>query len=711
MDFKQINEELLSKSESVLNEWFPNGNVRGSEFVIGNIQGDQGDSLSVNIDTGIWADFAANDKGTDLISLYAAINNISQGDAAKKLNPGWQPVAKKTSVVRKSKLKFVKPPKNSKPEIKGRPDEVYTYRDIDGDPVFYIAKYIIKNKKVFSTYSYDGQEWQKKAWPNKRPIYGLELLNSKPILIVEGEKCANTLRVICTQYTVVSWPGGGNAVDKTDWSVLENRNILIWPDADEPGFNSAQKIAFKLHGKTKSLKVLKIDNRPKGWDCVDAIASGWSWGHIIEWAKPIAESYQPPAKVEIVEEPDDEEGVCSLYDGHSCDSLWEALGLSRMKNGSVHCNTDNIVRILSGVKEFKNMFWFDEFHNKYFTKYHGKVTEWTDNDELNFMVLIQGKIGLTKINSKHINEAVRYVANQDVRNEPKEWMDSLEWDNVNRLDNFFIDCFGSEDNEYTRAASANWLVSMVARIYSPGCKVDNMVIFESKQGKMKSTALDVIGSPWYAEVNESVNSKDFYLSIQGRMVIEISELDSFSKAESNTIKKVITCREDRFRPPYGRATESFPRKCIFAGSTNEDHYMRDDTGGRRFWPVKITNINIDKIRAQKEQLFAEAVSRYKKGQTWWVMPESAKDEQELRRQQDIWEDIVSDWLIKNQKTDITTHNVAIDCLKLDMAKIDRRTQSRICNILKILEWESKTVRSIGIKPQRKWIKPLTLNLY
>ena len=114
--------------------------------------------------------------------------------------------------------------------------------------------------------------------------------------------------------------------------------------------------------------------------------------------------------------------------------------------------------------------------------------------------------------------------------------------------------------------------------------MDNMIVLEGEQGSLKSTALGALGGPWYAEVNESVQSKDFHLSLQGKMIIEIAELDSFSKAETTRIKQVITCQTDRYRKPYGHYTEDHPRTCVFAGSTNEDQYLRDHTGGWRFVP-------------------------------------------------------------------------------------------------------------------------------
>jgi len=291
---------------------------------------------------------------------------------------------------------------------------------MQGDPIFYIVKYIIDGKKVFSPWTWDGTTWNKKALKNDRPIYGLELLNSRPILIVEGEKTANDLRKLSKHYTVVSWPGGSKAVDKTDWKPLENRDVLIWPDCDKAGMDAAEKIAFKLYGKTKSLKILRVTDRPSGWDASDAIEMGWNWEYIIDWAKPLAEIYEPPVKRVSDISDDDPAGTVSLLDNHECESLWEYIGLARMKNGNVHCNSQNIVRIFERVIDFKNFVWYDEFHAKIFTKDNNKVREWNDDDDIRMMMLFQDKLGMVKISEKQISQAVRFMAKKDVRNEPKE---------------------------------------------------------------------------------------------------------------------------------------------------------------------------------------------------------------------------------------------------------------------------------------------------
>jgi predicted P-loop ATPase len=280
-------------------------------------------------------------------------------------------------------------------------------------------------------------------------------------------------------------------------------------------------------------------------------------------------------------------------------------------------------------------------------------------------------------------------------------MDSLVWDGNERLDVMFHHYFGAKLSEYMTAASKNWWISMVARAYQPGAKVDSMVILEGEQGQFKSMALGVIGGKWYSEAHESVTNKDFFLLLQGKLIIEISELDAFSKAEVNTIKKVITCQTDRFRPPYGRVSIDYPRRCVFVGTTNEQHYLRDTTGARRFWPVKIGRINIPKLKEDRDQLFAEAVHRFKKDEIWYDMPAETADIQESRRQHDEWETPIGAFIAHRDETTVT--EVATECLSILLSKMDIMVQRRISKVLSQLNWESTVIRE-GERIVRLWKK-------
>lgn len=236
-----------------------------------------------------------------------------------------------------------------------------------------------------------------------------------------------------------------------------------------------------------------------------------------------------------------------------------------------------------------------------------------------------------------------------------------------------------------------------------------MVILEGRQGIFKSKALAAIGGKWYMEASEEITSKDFFVSLQGKLLVEIADLDSFSRADTNRIKKVITCRTDRLRMPYARISQDFPRRSIFVGSTNESNYLRDNTGARRFWPLSVGRIELERILEDRQQLFGEAVTRYLAAEDWWMMPaEITLAAQENRRQFDEWENIVSEHLKQFSPQSITLTELAPK-VGVDPGHLDLATQRRLGSILRRLGWTGKVVRE-GDFTRRVWIlaQPLSV---
>jgi hypothetical protein len=544
--------------------------------------------------------------------------------------------------------------------------------------------------------------------PVPRPLYGLEVLEqrpSAPVLIVEGEKAAEAARTLCGHiYAVVTWPNGSKAVSKVDWTPVFGRSILIWPDADAPGRECAIEIAETLRAHCPEVKVLGPDDKPDGWDAADAVAEGWDWPKMREWAKAHVSVYnvlvvqQNTTNNYTSEDEDAGEVPASLH------AIWDKLGVPVAGNGQPICNLDAATRVLQNHPSFNTSIWFDEFHGRYFTTWltEGRPVEWSDVYDIWLAQYMQRDLGMRKITDEMVRKAIVGHANRSRRNEPLEWMEHLSWDGQARIERFFSDCLGAADSQYAQAASKNWWVSMVARVYRPGCKVDNMVILEGAQGRYKSTALGIIGGRWYTEAHESVTSKDFYMLLQGKLIVEISELDSFNKAEVTKIKQVISCQTDRFRPPYGRVSADFPRRCVFVGSTNEDAYLRDPTGARRFWPIKTGRIDIERIRTDREQLFAEAVVAFKAGATWYEMPDTAIEVQESRRQVDEWEAPISAFVSGRFQT--TSVEIATDALNLDVSRLDMLAQKRIAGIMAGLSWTRDIVRD-GERTLRVWNRP------
>lgn len=738
IDFEGLARELIGRARDLVPLWLPGGKLIGHEYTCGSLRGEPGSSLSVNVDTGRWADFAGTEKGGDLISLYAAIEGLSQGEAARRLSdetgyalretepykPGTKPPEEETIP---EEPETIKPPEGTDVPAMDHPTfgaavMAWMYPDFDGLPLFYVARYDTPGGKQIVPWSWhkDGR-WVMKGWPAPRPLYGLRDLQQSPgapVLVVEGEKAADAAKsIVGDKYVVMTWPNGSKAVKKADWSPVFGRKVLIWPDADEPGHAAAKEVANILKGHSPQVKVIDSD-KSDGWDAHDALEAGWDWDRLVEWAKPRARVVTVSAKAEAsaggakatavaavqvnIEQQEQADIPPSLY------AFYAEHGIATSKSGHPLCNMDNILRVFENMQEMKGVVWYDEFHAKYFTLQGSpdKPREWADIDDLRLTAHLQRNLGFQKLSDDIVHKAIRVYAERSPRNEPRDWMDSLVWDGTPRIESFFIDSLGVEPSEYTKSASKNWWLCMAARIFKPGCKVDNMVILEGGQGKFKSTALNVVGGKWYAEALESPLSKDFYMALHGKLIVEVAELDSFRRAEDTLIKRLLTCHTDRYRPPYGRIAQDFQRHCIFVGTTNEHAYLRDHTGARRFWPVKIGEIDLKKIREERDQLFAEAVHRFKAGDSWWEMPEEeTREAQESRRQEDEWETVVTEYL--ERKTEVTIKDVAVDAIKIDVSRLDLLIQRRIAKIMQSIGWTKHNLRAKApdLQQRRIWRCP------
>lgn len=572
----------------------------------------------------------------------------------------------------------------------GEPTAIYRYTD-----VHVICRYLHEGKKQILPWTMNGDgKWHSKSAEKPRPLYNAQALTTdSKVVLVEGEKCVEHLKALGISRVPICWPGGAQAAKHADWSALYGRDVLLFPDHDEPGHKCMLWIANELlgHGCTVSIVAHIADELPEGWDVADTT---WSKPELNEWLKGRIRPVQPAPSEDVPREtsargkprsrPDGGAPNGHVVDGNTGSVFvsWERLGLETNSNGMPHPHLANAQRILANHPALVGKIWYDEFHEKVFqTVFQEEPAEWADTHDTRMTIWIQSNLRLAKIGHQIVQRAVDDYARLNVRNEVHEWMEALQWDDCERLPQAFHRIFGAEDTPYHSQVGRCWFVSMVARTYQPGCKVDTMPVFEGAQGLMKSSALRAIGGKWYTEMHEDITSKDFLQGLSGNLLIEIPELHAFGKADIRRIKGIISCPTDRYRASYGRHAANHPRRGVWAGTTNENDYLRDDTGARRFWPVKCGRINLDFLLRNREQLFAEAVVRFKRDEPWWdIDPTLAREEQEERLDYDEWTDPVLSYCRNLLRFSIG--EILRDVFSMPLKEQERSAQMRIASILK-----------------------------
>lgn len=245
-----------------------------------------------------------------------------------------------------------------------------------------------------------------------------------------------------------------------------------------------------------------------------------------------------------------------------------------------------------------------------------------------------------------VHRAIDMAAANNSSHPVRDYLRSLRWDAQQRLPTMLSRYFGAKPSTYLEQVGVAWMISGVARIMKPGCKVDHMLVLQGSQGARKSSALSILfGEEWFSDAKLDIGSDEAAKKLQGKWGIEVPELDGFRGRASSQVKAFITTQTDRFRASYGRHAKDLPRTCIFAGTTNEREIFQDRTGNRRFWPVTCGQIDRPAIQNDRDQLWAEAVARYDSGEKWWLEDESlAREEQRQREYREPWFELVSKWL-------------------------------------------------------------------
>lgn len=337
------------------------------------------------------------------------------------------------------------------------------------------------------------------------------------------------------------------------------------------------------------------------------------------------------------------------------DADWQKH-LTLDKTGGIKDSLDNLVLILKHDEGLQNIAF--NCHRDGIDARGGLPWEqikdgWNDSDNAALKVYLSKHYSL--YSPTKTKDAVLAVAAERAYHPIKEYLDGIpDWDGIPRVDTLYIDYFGAEDNSYTRAVCRKSMVAAVARIYHPGTKFDSVPILNGPQGIGKSTFFAKLAGEWFSDSLTLTDMKDKSgpEKLQGYWILELGELAGMKKTDVETVKSFISRVDDKYRASYGVSVESHPRQCVIVGSTNaETGFLRDITGNRRFWPVKVDGTGRKKpweiTKTEVEQIWAETLVDYKRGEKLYLEgedAEAAQNEQAGAMETDEREGIVQRYL-------------------------------------------------------------------
>lgn len=381
-------------------------------------------------------------------------------------------------------------------------------------------------------------------------------------------------------------------------------------------------------------------------------------------------------------------------------SGWKAK-LRYDDNGDLRPTLANLVTILNHHPDWRGTLFYDEFSGDILKRKpppfpNAKLGEWADLDSSKTHVWLEEQFDLSKLSTLAVDEAVAVVADLHSIHVVKERLEPLHWDGKPRLKTAAIRYFGAEDNAVHRFVFQAWMVGAVKRIYEPGSQFDNVLVLEGKQGARKTTALRVLGSPWHAESITDAGNKDSLTTLRGKWIVEFSEFDALNRVENSRIKQHISATNDVYRPPYGRRSITVPRQNVFAATVNPEKYLKDETGARRFWPVRCgQQLDIEALRRDCDQLWAEAVHLYRQGEQCWATPDMTylTEAQEERFMDDPWEEHLIEFAFGKPEIQVRD---ALSHLGVYVSQQTQADKNRVVKILGRLGYVCKRFKRNGI---------------
>jgi 5S rRNA maturation endonuclease (ribonuclease M5) len=563
-------------------------------------------ALSVDREKGTWFDHE-NKQGGGVLDLVRRERKCDQRAAVEwlKENTGLEsgPPAK------------AKPDKQNRGRVVAR----YIYTDAGGRPVHRTLRF---EPRGFSQQRFEGGKWigGKGALDGvERVLYhSRDVLAADEVVIVEGEKDADRLRSL--GFTATTNPEGVGKWRPSFAETLTGKRVVIIPDNDPVGRKHAEAIADSLYGKAASVRVLDLKVPKKGGDGSDWLDAGHTADELRDLIAKAPESEPQSSK------------------------NWQA-GLIAGDRGPRACEANVAIALrsapeLAGRLRHNLLTDAAQCADLPWRRCEG-WRSWTDADDGALAIWCQHRGIMVKPGAAAT--AAQIVATDHPYHPVRAYLDKLKWDGVPRLDAWLATYLGAENSAYHTAIGAKALIQAVARACDPGCQADHVLIVEGPQGAGKSSAVATLmpDTGWFCDEIADIGSKDSAQDLRGKWLVEISELSAMKRSEVERTKAFVSRRCDHYRPSYGRRSQDHQRQCVFIGTTNSDAYLGDESGNRRFWPTKVGRIDLAALRRDRDQLWAEAVTRYRKGERWHLAPEAeamAAAAQAERRIIDPWEE-------------------------------------------------------------------------
>ena len=379
------------------------------------------------------------------------------------------------------------------------------------------------------------------------------------------------------------------------------------------------------------------------------------------------------------------------------DTSWIG-SLARNRDETVKKDPGNAAIFLQNLPQWKGVLAYDAFADRVFwarpAPAIGGMKQPLVGDAIadEHVIYVQHWLALARgvsFTKTAVQDAIVSAAMANPCHPLREYLRGLRWDGTRRLDGWLHTYLGASSDPYVGTVGRLWAISAVARALRDKAQADHLLVLEGGQGAGKSAAVRILAGEWFLGSLPDLRSKDASLSLAGRWIVEIGELDALRGVAGTRVKDFVSQEVDTYRPPYGRFNVTRPRSCVFVGTTNDDHWSKDPTGARRFWPVRVGKLDRHALTRDRDQIWAEAVHAYDAGDPWWPqddMHEAIQAEQEERYDADEWETIIARWVSGRGRDGVTIGEVMAGALNLATDKWTRSEQNRVGVCLRRIGW-------------------------